>query len=145
MTNEQRFKELLTRLHAEVFKPRGWKKAGQNFRLFQSDGLCRIVNFQKSAYNDSEVLSFYVNLGVYWEPQPEIVNRKFKEYDCCARGRVRGAGEKWNIFEGRDMDKLFIELKNLIEGQAMDRFAVLPDRKSAVVRYGAAGNRMVIM
>ena len=75
MTNDQRFRELLTRLHGDLFKPRGWKKDGQNFRFFQSDGLCRIVNFQKSAYNDGEVLSFYVNLGIYWEPQPEIVNR----------------------------------------------------------------------
>ena len=145
MTNDQRFRDLLTRLHAEVFKPRGWKKEGQNFRLFLPDGLGRIVNFQKSAYNDAEVLSFYINLGIYWEPQPEITNRKFKEYDCRIRGRVHGTGEKWNIFEGRDMEKLFLELKTLFEGQAMDRFDRLPSRKRAVMQYGAAGKHIILL
>ena len=145
MTNDERFKELLTRLHAEVFKPRGWSKEGQNFRFFQPDGLCRIVNFQKSAYNDAEVLSFYINLGIYWEPQPEIMNRRFKEYECRVRGRVHGNVEKWNIFEGRDMDKLFLELKSLIEGQAMERFGTLPSRKEALLRYGASGKRIYWM
>ena len=145
MTNDERFKELLTRLHAEVFKPRGWSKEGQNFRFFQPDGLCRIVNFQKSAYNDAEVLSFYINLGIYWEPQPEIMNRRFKEYECRVRGRVHGNVEKWNIFEGRDMDKLFLELKTLIEGKVMDRFDTLTSRKEALLRYGASGIRIYWM
>ena len=145
MTNDERFKELLTRLHAEVFKPRGWSKEGQNFRFFQPDGLCRIVNFQKSAYNDAEVLSFYINLGIYWEPQPEIMNRRFKEYECRVRGRVHGNVEKWNIFEGRDMDKLFSELKTLIEGKVMDRFDTLTSRKEALLRYGASGIRIYWM
>ena len=145
MTNDERFKELLTRLHAEVFKPRGWSKEGQNFRFFQPDGLCRIVNFQKSAYNDAEVLSFYINLGIYWEPQPEVMNRRFKEYECRVRGRVHGNVEKWNIFEGRDMDKLFSELKTLIEGKVMDRFDTLPSRKEALLRYGASGKRIYWM
>ena len=145
MTNDERFKELLTRLHAEVFKPRGWSKEGQNFRFFQPDGLCRIVNFQKSAYNDAEVLSFYINLGIYWEPQPEIMNRRFKEYECRVRGRVHGNVEKWNIFEGRDMDKLFSELKTLIEGKVMDRFDTLTSRNEALLRYGASGIRIYWM
>ena len=145
MTNDERFKELLTRLHAEVFKPRGWSKEGQNFRFFHPDGLCRIVNFQKSAYNDAEVLSFYINLGIYWEPQPEIMNRRFKEYECRVRGRVHGNVEKWNIFEGRDMDKLFSELKTLIEGKVMDRFDTLTSRKEALLRYGASGKRIYWM
>ena len=145
MTNDERFKELLTRLHAEVFKPRGWSKEGQNFRFFQPDGLCRIVNFQKSAYNDAEVLSFYINLGIYWEPQPEIMNRRFKEYECRVRGRIHGNVEKWNICEGRDMEKLFLELKSLIEGQAMERFDTLPSRKEALLRYGASGIRIYWM
>ena len=145
MTNDERFKELLTRLRAEVFKPRGWSKEGQNFRFFQPDGLCRIVNFQKSAYNDAEVLSFYINLGIYWEPQPEIMNRRFKEYECRVRGRVHRNVEKWNIFEGRDMEKLFLELKSLIEGQAMERFDTLPSRNEALLRYGASGIRIYWM
>ena len=145
MTNDERFKELLTRLHAEVFKPRGWSKEGQNFRFFHPDGLCRIVNFQKSAYNDAEVLSFYINLGIYWEPQPEIMNRRLKEYECRVRGRVHGNVEKWNIFEGRDMDKLFSELKTLIEGKVMDRFDTLTSRNEALLRYGASGIRIYWM
>ncbi len=138
MTNDQRFKDLLSRLHAEVFKPRGWKKDGQNFRLFQSDGLCRIVNFQKSAYNDADCLGFYINLGVYWEPQRSITNRKFKAYECRVQGRAHRLVEMWNIFEGRDMEKLYEELKNLLEGQSMDWFDQLPNREAAVVRYGSA-------
>ena len=65
MSNEEQFKSLLSQLHAEVLKPQGWKKEGQNFRLFLPDGLCRIINFQKSAYNDAQLLSFYLNLGIY--------------------------------------------------------------------------------
>lgn len=136
MSNEQRFKDLLSKLHTEVFKSRGWKKEGQNFRLFLPDGLCYIVNFQKSAYNDAEVLSFYINLGVYYEHQPEIVNRKFKEYDCFLRRRACGLTGQWNIFEARDMDKLFLELKTLFSDQAFPWFARFHDRATTIRQYG---------
>lgn len=143
MTNDERFKELLTRLHAEVFKPRGWSKEGQNFRFFQPDGLCRIVNFQRSAWNDAQLLSFYINLGVYWESQVKVTNRRFKEHECRVRGRVHGNVEKWNIFEGRDMDKLFLELKVLIEGRIMERFDTIPGREEVLARYGSPGNGFI--
>lgn len=136
MTNEARFKDLLSKLHTEVFKPLGWKKEGHNFRLFLPDGLCRIVNFQKSAYNDSEVLSFYINLGVYYEQQPEVGNRKFKEYDCLLRRRACGLTGQWNIFEERDMDKLLLELKMLFSAQAFPWFDRFPDRETAIRQYG---------
>ena len=135
MTNEQHFKALLSRLHAEVLKPQGWKKEGQNFRLFLPDGLCRIINFQKSAYNDAQLLSFYLNLGVYWEDKPEITNRKFKTYDCFLSIRP-GILEKWNIYEGRDMEKLYGQLKLLLETEGAAWFAKAPDRETAIRKYG---------
>ena len=133
---EKLFKSLLTRLHAEVFKPLGWRKEGQNFRLFLPDGLAYIINFQRSAYNDAEVLSFYINLGVYYERQPEITNRKFKEYECLLRARACGTVEKWNIFEGRDMEKLFRELKTLFTEEVLPRFNKFPNRETAIRQYG---------
>ena len=73
------------------------------------------------------------------------MNRRFKEYECRVRGRVHGNVEKWNIFEGRDMDKLFLELKTLIVGKVMDRFDTLTSRKEALLRYGASGKRIYWM
>lgn len=37
------FKALLKKVHEEL-EPIGYEKEGQNFRLFQEDGLCKIMN-----------------------------------------------------------------------------------------------------
>lgn len=43
---ENIFKDIMKSVYAEL-KPLGYKKDGQNFRLFQEDGLCKIINFQR--------------------------------------------------------------------------------------------------
>ncbi len=142
------FKELLSRLHTSVFKPMGYKKDGSNFRLYQPDGLCKIVNFQKSAFNPWFECSFTINVGVYYEDGEVLQNPKFKEHECrhgnragCISPRY-GKDTWWAISEinETDMDALFEELKQLI---LMDIFpwfekypskhAILEERKK---KYG---------
>lgn len=141
---ENRYKALLSRLHAEVLKPMGFKKEGSNFRQFQSDGLCRIINFQRSAWNSDDECRFCINIGIYYERQTPVTNRKFKEYECLIRTRASGISSNplhkgdcwWSVFESRDMDKLFEELKMLLLDDVMPWFEQVPARKDAVSRYG---------
>lgn len=143
-TNDQRFKDLLSRLHAQVLKPLGYRKDGANFRLITPDGMGRIINFQKSAWNTAEELSFCINLGVYYEQTPAIGNPKFKEYDCLIRTRASGISTNpvhkgdhwWTVFENRDMDKLYEELKELLSGDTLAWFEKVPSREYAVGKYG---------
>ena len=89
---ENIFKGILKNVHAEL-KPLGYKKDGQNFRLIQEDGLCKIINFQRNKWNTKESIAFTMNLGIYFEKDVLIQNKKFKEYDCIIRNRL--LGDKW--------------------------------------------------
>lgn len=42
-------------------KPLGYKRDGTNFRLIQSDGLGKIINFQRNQYNTVQSCSFTIN------------------------------------------------------------------------------------
>ena len=76
---EDKYTQLLNRAYTEIFQPMGFKRAGQNFRLFTLDGLGKIVNFRKDKWNQKgRRLGFYINTGVYFEPEPVIKDRKFK-------------------------------------------------------------------
>lgn len=110
---EEQFKELLKQIQL-LLKPLGYKKDGSNFRLFQEDGLGKIVNFQKSRYNDKESCSFTINVGIYFEKDSEI-DKKFKEYDCQIRQRSgcikHGNDTWWTITPQTDFEKLCMELE----------------------------------
>ena len=54
MNMENIFKDIMKSVYAEL-KPLGYKKDGQNFRLFQEDGLCKIINFQRDRWNTKEL------------------------------------------------------------------------------------------
>lgn len=117
---DEKYKELLKRLF-ELFKPLGYKKDGANFRLFQKNGIARIVNFQKSRYNTKDNLSFTINVGVYDCSKSDTLNLKFKEYDCYIRERPACVSSKyhkdiwWNITQQTDIDNLYQELIRFIE------------------------------
>lgn len=54
----------IKRLHLEVFKPRGFKKARQNFR-HEFNGVVHLVQFQGSCWNSGDhEWKFYTNLGI---------------------------------------------------------------------------------
>lgn len=87
MTPQEQFTELLKQTHG-VLKPLGFKKDGQNFRLFTPDGLGKIICFSKNRGNSRDYLLFRLDIGVYFEKTPEITEKKFKEYDCQLRQLV---------------------------------------------------------
>ena len=82
------FKNIITEIFNEYFKPSKWKKQGQNFRYISTDGLCKIINFQKSKWNTQDEVTFYINYGIYIEPNDTLENKSFHEYDCQFRNRT---------------------------------------------------------
>ena len=124
MELDKTYRQLLSRVHREVLKPAGFKKEGGNFRLYHDNGLCKIINFQRSMYNDGEVCRFCINLGLYFQKDPPDL--RFKEYDCPVRQRAAimacGYDHWWNVFEGRDMEKVFDEVCSVLEGTALPWF-----------------------
>ena len=94
-TLEARFKEMLSALHKAYLKPVGFKKTGSNFRLYQPDGLGKIINFQKSQFNGDGECAFTINMGIYFEKDLENPNLQFKEYECAIRTRVSGISPRY--------------------------------------------------
>lgn len=140
----KRFDELLSKLHSECFKPAGFKKTGSNFRMYLPNGIFKIVNFQKSMYNADGICSFTVNLGIYFEKNPENPNLKFKEYECAVRARISAVTQRyssdqwWAISEALDDEKLQAELISVITEDVLpwlDRFS----SKEETIRMGQRG------
>ncbi len=74
------------------FKALDYKKSGNNFRYYNSEGWGRIVQFQKSQSNSAESLSFTVNIGLYLEDFEHYLSGresgpKFQEVVCAVRKR----------------------------------------------------------
>lgn len=144
MDLDKTYREFLSRVHREILKPAGFKKEGGNFRLFHDNGLCKIINFQRSMFNGGGECRFCINVGLYIQSDPEHPDLKFKEYDCCVRQRAAcmdlfyGRDHWWCIFEGRDMDKLFAEIQSTLTKSTlpwMDQFQSRQD----VIRAGQKG------
>ena len=121
------FNQMIQTLNKRVFKPYGFKRSGQNFRLFRTvngkeEGV--IVNFQRSIFGDSNSTSFTVNLGIR-EPfeHEESIPRNFKEYECWMGRRARiGAiapeyqcDQWWTIDEQADMNQITDEMERLLK------------------------------
>lgn len=111
---DKKFNELLRKIY-EILKPLGYRKETSNYRFFGADGLCRIINFQKNKWNTKERCEFVINIGIYFEKDTWISNRKFKEYDCQIRKRLNNrewAGiEWWHLDNETDMEELLQSLK----------------------------------
>lgn len=135
---ENMFKELLTYIYVSALKPLGWKKEGSNFRLYCDDGLCKIINFQKSRWNTSQECEFYINMGLYIEETNEISNRKFREYECQLRKRISYAGGTYRL--NCEMDLLAAEQQyvKIIKEEALS-FFVNFDTKENFVRMLLSG------
>lgn len=110
----KKFNELLKKIH-ESLKPLGYRKEASNYRFFGTDGLCRIINFQRNKWNTNEQCEFVINIGVYFEKSNCISNRKFKEYNCQIRKRLDNrewAGiEWWHLDNSTDLEELLQDLK----------------------------------
>lgn len=114
-----KFNELLKRIH-EFLKPLGYKKETLNFRLYQPDGLCKIINFQKSQWNTKEYLEFYINIGIYFEKNDTISNLKFKVFECVIEKRIASDNVRWSINKNTDINILFESVKNALEESLED-------------------------
>lgn len=55
------FRRLINEIYIEYFKPNGWKKQGSNYRYIDDSGLGKIINFQKSKWNDVDNIEFFIN------------------------------------------------------------------------------------
>ena len=55
------FRRLINEIYIEYFKPNGWKKQGSNYRYIDDSGLGKIINFQKSKWNDVDNIEFKYN------------------------------------------------------------------------------------
>lgn len=144
MELDKAYREFLSRVHREILKPAGFKKEGGNFRLYHDNGLCKIINFQRSLYNDQAECRFAINLGLYIQKDPENPNLRFKEYECCVRYRAAlldptyGRDHWWAIFEGRDMEKLFAEVQSTLSTSTLPWLNQFESRQD-VIRAGQKG------
>lgn len=141
---DAKFKALLSRLQKELLKAQGFRKSGQNFRLFLPDGTCKIINFQKSMFNGDGECRFTINIGLYFQKDMENIYSNFKEYDCQIQTRVSGISQRymgdhwWVLTEATDDEKLFTELLTLLREDILpwlDQFSCRRD----VIRVGQTG------
>lgn len=126
------FTRLVQDLNQGFFKPHGFKREGQNFRIFRDQahgGQGLIVNFQRSIYGDGNAVNFTVNLGIYPPANDhEPIPAKFKEYQCPLDLRARlgvispecGKRDRWwTLDEETDLPALEAELISLLEANAL--------------------------
>ena len=140
---EDKYKELLRRVHEEILKPLGFKKDGQNFRQFTPDGLGKIVNFWRDGKYGikDKCLRFAIDIGIYFEAEPSVSNRKFKKYDCQFRNVAHNPKpvtvyvypdpQFWYIFKRTDMDSIFESLNQALQ-ESFDWFAHFESRQSTI-------------
>jgi len=91
-TAQTRFDTLVSKVLWPEFKARGYRKTGNNFRLYNSDGWGKIVNIQKSSFSGRDAIHFTVNNGLYLvkaDTMFEIARKeRFLEPDCLVRKRI---------------------------------------------------------
>jgi hypothetical protein len=117
-------KEVASRLHSDLLKPRGFKKTA--YTWIREDEWPKLINLQLSKWNSSEEARFTVNLGVFI---PELHNAagsypvtgQPKEPDCDVRSRIGmllppGTDKWWEVSAASDEGKLFDEvIADLVE------------------------------
>src|SRR3982751_5214409 len=90
---ERDFDGLVSLIIWPIFKKKGYKKKGNNFRFFDTSGWGKIVNFQKSSFYNKNHINFTINIGLYL-PEAEkfhcnqLSNEKFSEPSCIVRKRI---------------------------------------------------------
>ena len=89
---QARFDNLVSTIMWPQFKAKGYRKTGNNFRFYNSDGWGKIINIQKSAFGDKDDICFTINTGLYL-PEADTIfetprGEKFLEPDCLIRKRI---------------------------------------------------------
>ena len=104
MNAAQLLSTLLAEVYTDELKAAGWKRQGSSFRSVGSDGLGKIINFQRSRWSTKEYIEFYINYGLYIEAGDALTNRSFKEYECQFRERTTYARGCYCIASGAALD-----------------------------------------
>lgn len=138
---KDKYNDLLKKVNLYL-KPLGYKKDGANFRLFLPNGLCKILNFQKSKWNTSESLEFTINAGIYFEKNDKIENLKFKEYECIIRKRRNRYNSEWWVIDNcSNMDEIYDSVKIAIE-EIISNFTFFSNKDITIksILEGTTGN-----
>ena len=89
---QSRFDKLVSETLWPLFKVRGYRKTGNNFRFYDSSGWGKIVNIQKSSFSDRNAIKFTVNTGLYLVKADTMFElakaASFLEPDCLVRKRI---------------------------------------------------------
>ena len=89
---QARFDNLVSNILWPHFKARGYRKTGNNFRVYSSDGWGKIVNIQKSMSSLRDDICFTINTGLYLPEAGTVFETprggKFSEPDCLVRKRI---------------------------------------------------------
>lgn len=111
------FNELVKDILWPAFKALGYKKSGNNFRYYNSEGWGKIVQFQKAAYNPAHEFAFTVNVGLYLLEYDyylcgETSGQLFREPACVVRRRIDqftgGQANEWlTLTANHDKNLLF--------------------------------------
>jgi hypothetical protein len=127
-TNVQtRFDSLVSEVLWPIFKAKGYRKTGKNFRFYDV-GWGKIVNVQKSSFGDKSDISFTINTGLYLIKADTMFEsakqERFLEPDCLVRkriGQLKLQGDTWYNLNAQT-------LPEQLENQVMHDFAsfVLP-------------------
>ncbi|MBF9222791.1 DUF4304 domain-containing protein [Hymenobacter ruricola] len=118
---QTQFGQLVSEVIWPEFKARNYRKTGNNFRIYHSDGWGKILNIQKSAYRDRNEISFTINTGLYLVKADTMFEEpraaKFLEPDCLVRNRIgRLNGSNHDLWY--DLNELTPAL--LIQQQVLD-------------------------
>lgn len=126
--------EWVKALFAKYCKPLGYKKEGINFRLIQSDGLGKVINFQRSHNNTAQCCSFTINAGIYFEKETVLEYPKFKEYQCLLRNRPRlsDLDPWWTIEEGKSVDEVWAAVEKTFAQAVLPWLAKYPAKSKTV-------------
>lgn len=124
------FEQLVSKVIWPEFKARNYRRTGNNFRIYHSDGWGKIVNIQKSAYSNRNEISFTINTGLYLAKADTIFEElraaKFLEPDCLVRNRI-------GRLNGSNHD-LWYDLNGLTPAHLIQQ-RVLDDVKEFVLPY----------
>ena len=131
---DKNFNELLKKIYA-LLQPLGYRKEASNYRLFCSDGLCRIISIQRNKWNTNEQCEFLINIGVYFEKGDTVSKRNFKEYDCQIRKRVDnekcGKSEWWYLDYNTTIDELLKSIEPIFL-YIKEWFSLFPSKEMTI-------------
>jgi hypothetical protein len=108
------FDQLIERSVTAVLRPTGFRKSALNFHR-RYDEVIQVVNVQTSHGSSSDIIRFYVNVGIAFDAICQLmaleIVEKPKEYDCDSRGTrdrlenlVTGAEACWSIASEGDLE-----------------------------------------